>query len=145
RIELAVLPPGIYALPNDRLGSLEFPKIDRAVELAEPLATLGWSELRPAAQAMLADHAVPPAARIPPGPAWLPAELSAKLQAICVHTPSYGTRSSSLLAIGPRGLEHYLDSDGPPCQTALRDRGDLVAALRDAPAAPAAPAATEPG
>ncbi|MDB4970927.1 MAG: hypothetical protein JWN44_6616, partial [Myxococcales bacterium] len=42
RIELAVLPPGIYALPNDRLGSLEFPKIDRAVELAEPLATLGW-------------------------------------------------------------------------------------------------------
>jgi uncharacterized protein with NRDE domain len=131
RLELESLPPGIWALPNDRLGSLEFPKIDRAVELATPLATLPWAELVPRAQAMLADHELPPLARVvmPPSSPF-PPELLHRLQALCVHTPGYGTRSATLLAIGTRGVEHYLHAEGPPCQAPLVAQAELVDALR---------------
>jgi uncharacterized protein with NRDE domain len=131
RLELAPLPPGIWALPNDRLGSLEFPKIDRAVELARPLAALPWAELVPRAQAMLSDHALPEPDRIPDGPAWLPPAIRPRLQALCVHAPGYGTVSASLLAFSPRGLEHYLHAAGPPCRAPLVEQPALVAALAD--------------
>jgi uncharacterized protein with NRDE domain len=131
-LELTSLPPGIWALPNDRLGSPEFPKSDRAVELARPLAALPWDELVPAAQAMLADHDTSAAARADAGTTapWLTPELRAALQAVCVHTPAYGTVSATLLALSARGLEHYLHADGPPCQATLVARAELVARLR---------------
>jgi uncharacterized protein with NRDE domain len=108
RLEILPLSAGIWALPNDRLGSLDFPKADRATELAHDLVGLPWPELVPRAQAMLADH------------------HGDLLQALCVHTPSYGTRSASLLAIGPRGVAHYLHAEGPPCVSTLRDCSDLL-------------------
>jgi uncharacterized protein with NRDE domain len=131
RLEMIALAPGVWALPNDRLGSLEFPKIDRAVELAQPLTTVPWEALVPRAQAMLADHELPAPDKMPdvPEPPWLPPEVRARLQALCVHTPAYGTRSATLLAIGARGVEHYLHAEGPPCQVPLRARPDLVATL----------------
>jgi uncharacterized protein with NRDE domain len=113
-VELAALPAGIWALPNDRLGSPDFPKTDRAVALATALVALPWPELVPAAQAMLADHALPPAAN------------GDVRQALCVHTPLYGTVSATLLAIGPAGLAHYRHADGAPCTSPLVDRADLV-------------------
>jgi uncharacterized protein with NRDE domain len=118
-VELAPLGPGIFALPNDRLGSVDFPKVDRAALLAEPLQALAWPELVPAAQAMLADHDIPPAAQ---GDA---------RQALCVHTPIYGTVSASLLAYADgAGLVHYHHADGPPCRAPLIARPALVEALR---------------
>lgn len=117
RIERAALAPGIWALPNDRLGSPLFPKSERAVALASGLTTLPWAALVPQAQAMLGDHVTPYGDDHP-------------LQALCVHTPLYGTRSSTVLALSARGVEHYLHADGPPCTTPLVDRPDLVALLR---------------
>jgi uncharacterized protein with NRDE domain len=108
RLEIVALAPGIWALPNDRLGSPDFPKADRASELARSLVSLRWPELVPAAQSMLADH------------------QGESLQALCVHTPSYGTRSSSLLAVSERGVAHYLHAEGPPCESELRDCTDLL-------------------
>jgi uncharacterized protein with NRDE domain len=113
-LEIVELGPGVWALPNDRLGSREFPKAERAVELATPLVALPWPELVPRAQAMLADHAQPSPA------------IEQPFQALCVHTPSYGTRSATLLALSARGLEHYLHAEGPPCQTPLRDCTELL-------------------
>ncbi len=107
-VEVIALGPGIWALPNDRLGSPDFPRADRAVELAAPLVSLPWPELVPRAQAMLADH------------------QGDAMHALCVHTPIYGTRSSALLAISERGVERYLHADGPPCESALRDHTDLL-------------------
>ncbi|MFP9192071.1 NRDE family protein [Natrialbaceae archaeon A-CW1-1] len=40
---------------------------------------------------------------------------------VCVHGNGYGTRSSSLIALGVPS--HYLFADGPPCQTAFRSVG----------------------
>jgi uncharacterized protein with NRDE domain len=119
-VEVAALGPGIWALPNDRLGSPDFPKVDRAALLAAPLAMLPWPELVPAAQAMLADHTLPPAAQ---GDA---------RQALCVHTPFYGTVSATLLAYESAGLAHYHHADGKPCQVPLVARPELVALTRAA-------------
>lgn len=130
-IELVALPPGIWTLPNDRLGSSEFPKIDRAAELAAPLTALAWDALVPRAQAMLADHALPDAALLVGGggPAWLTPERKRQLQALCVHTPGYGTVSASLLAFDAGGLRHYLHAGGPPCSAPFVDQAPLVSAL----------------
>jgi hypothetical protein len=43
------------------------------------------------------------------------------------------------LAIGTRGVEHFLDAAGPPCVTPLVDRPELVAELRGSPETPPAP------
>lgn len=118
-VELQPLGPGIWTLPNDRIGSPDFPKVDRAAVLAQPLASLPWDALVPAAQAMLADHEVPTAVRPSAHPAWLTAEQARALQALCVHTPVYGTRSATLLAIGDGRVVHYLHAEGPPCQAPL--------------------------
>jgi uncharacterized protein with NRDE domain len=131
RLEIHALAPGIWALPNDRLHSPDFPKADRAVELARPLAGLPWPELVPAAQAVLGDHVVPP---MPPAPkerlpAWLSLDDLPRLQALCVHTPAYGTRTAALFAFSERGLEQYFSAEGPPCQTALTAHPELVSAL----------------
>jgi len=39
---------------------------------------------------------------------------------VCVHADEFGTRSSSLLAVGPGGTT-YRFADGPPCETAYRE------------------------
>ena len=47
------------------------------------------------------------------------------LRNACVHTPDYGTRSSTLIALGPES-RHYWHSDGPPCEAKYRDLGTLL-------------------
>jgi uncharacterized protein with NRDE domain len=39
---------------------------------------------------------------------------------VCVHGDGFGTRSSSLIAVGPQGTR-YRFADGPPCETPYRD------------------------
>jgi uncharacterized protein with NRDE domain len=53
-----------------------------------------------------------------------PAELSAA----CVHTASYGTRSSMIVNVGANGPPRVLVADGPPCQAPFRDATALWAA-----------------
>jgi hypothetical protein len=52
------------------------------------------------------------------------------LDAVCVHTPGYGTRSSALLRLGVAGLEgsesvfHF--AEGAPCQSGYEDFTPLL-------------------
>lgn len=127
-IETQTLEDGIWVLPNDRIGSPEFPKARRARALAEPLVSGGWPELALDARRLLRDHEVPPLADVPEPPAGslFTHAMARTLQSICVHTPVYGTRSSTLLALSPRRVEHYLYADGPPCQSDFRDVTELL-------------------
>lgn len=133
RVAVEPVPTGLHVLPNDVLGSPEFPKVERARALAAPALELSeWAALAPALSAVLADHALPPAERVPrppPGSPMTP-ELAHQLQALCIHTPVYGTRSSTLMALEPGRVAHYLFAPGAPCRTPFTDVTGLLAPPR---------------
>jgi len=124
------LDAGTWILANDRIGSPEFPKTARAAALAARLERPSFPELADAAHTMLADHELPPLEKVPPPPhgSHWPHELLQKLQALCIHTPAYGTRSSTLVAVGDGRVDRYLFADGPPCTTPFVDRTSLLTA-----------------
>ncbi len=119
-IAIERLPRGIHVLCNDRLGADGFP---RGVRLHDAIAAapLAWPAVVPALQAALADHA-----RSDPPPSHLPPEIARELTAVCIHTPGYGTRSSTIFAAGRGEVIAYLHADGPPCTTPFADLRGLV-------------------
>src|SRR5262249_9880743 len=68
------VPAGVHVLPNGPLDGAAFPKVARARALASHLHEL------------LADHAL---------------GVADPFASICVHTPIYGTRSSTILRLEP--------------------------------------------
>ena len=131
RIETHELPPGVWVLPNDRIGSPDFPKIERAQTLAEPLVAASWDELIAGVPTLLGDHAQPPEERLAElhFPDWLPAPIRGALSAICVHTPRYGTRSATVAALSEGRVERFYYADGPLCRSSLIEVADLHLAL----------------
>ncbi len=127
-IEVEALGDGVWVLPNDRIGSPEFPKTRRAHALVAPHAEDDWPALRAVLPEVLADHARPPLEAVPQPPAgsMFTREMLHAIQAICVHTPVYGTRSATLLELSPGRVEHYLHADGPPCQAPFEDVTELL-------------------
>jgi uncharacterized protein with NRDE domain len=124
-LAIEALGNGTHVLANDRMGSVQFPKAERAMQLASDpsLTTLSWEGLHPRLAAMLADHTTPPDERIedPPPGAMFPKFVARKLQSLCVHTPTYGTVSSTLLALRQGSVAHYLYAHGRPCNTTFRE------------------------
>lgn len=51
----------------------------------------------------------------------------------CVHTPGYGTRSSTLIALGP-DARRYRHADGAPCEAKYQDLTPLLDGLDPRPA-----------
>jgi uncharacterized protein with NRDE domain len=128
-VERVRLPPGVHVLANDRLGSPEFPKAPRLAARAEPHLTRPWPELSVALAGLLADHHLPGLDEVPappPGSAFDHALLQ-QLQALCIHTPAYGTRSATLAALVPGRIVDYCMADGPPCRTAFASYLHLLA------------------
>jgi uncharacterized protein with NRDE domain len=127
RVAVRALGPGLHVLANDTLGTT-LPKVRRAEELSRPWLTKPWSELGPALERMLGDHEMPPLGETPEPPPWMDRALARSLQAICIHTPIYGTRSATVAAIGrARGdenaghVEHYAFAAGAPHDTPFVD------------------------
>jgi hypothetical protein len=129
-------------LCNDRLGAEGFP---RGVRLRDAIAAgpRRWPDLLPVLQTALADHTrlalsaveqlgsgTPAAGQGSSGavaaPARLPPELARELTATCIHSPLYGTRSSTIFAARSGQTLAYLHADGPPCTTPFTDRMALL-------------------
>jgi len=117
---IELLPPGIHVLCNDRLGAAGFPRGARLHD-AIARAPLAWPAVVPALEAALGDHT-----HVEPDPSPLAPELARALTATCIHSPHYGTRSSTIFAAGAAGALAYLHADGPPCTTAFHDRQELL-------------------
>jgi uncharacterized protein with NRDE domain len=146
-LEIEPLARGIHVLCNDRLGAEGFPRGTRLHD-AIARAPLRWPELVPVLQVALADHSrvgpsrtdrfrsaaeqgsESPCGEGPPcgdpPPSHLPAEVARELTATCIHTPVYGTRSSTIIAAGPGQTLAYLHADGPPCTAPFVDRRALL-------------------
>ncbi|HET9624238.1 MAG TPA: NRDE family protein [Kofleriaceae bacterium] len=118
------LPAGIHVLCNDRIGAEGFPRGER-LAAAIARAPRDWPGMRRALIAALADHT-----QEEPGPLAAPAHLAPglarALTATCIHSPAYGTRSSTIFAARAGATVAYDHADGPPCTTAFRDRLELL-------------------
>lgn len=129
RLHVEDVPPGVHVLPNDVLDTPALPKVARARMLAGKAARMPWPETVQALQAALADHLLPEhAPELLLEEEILP-ELRERLrqyQALCIHTPGYGTRSSAILALAPGRVAHYLSSDAAPCQGPYQDATPLL-------------------
>jgi uncharacterized protein with NRDE domain len=119
RASVERLPAGIWVLNNDTIGSRDFPKANRAKDLVLPVAREPWAALAPELMRLLGDHALPAEADVPDPPpgAVLGKDALRALQALCVHTPAYGTTSSTILALSEGGVRDYRFAAGPPCTT----------------------------
>lgn len=128
-VSIEALGDGVWVLPNDRIGSPDFPKSRRAHALVDPHAGEGWPALRAHLPEVLADHEKPPLEAVPGPPAGsiFTREMLQAIQSICVHTAVYGTRSATLLELSPGRVEHYLFADGPPCTASFEDLTELFA------------------
>ncbi len=116
-IEREPVPPGLHVLPNGRLDDPALRKVARARALVAPHAGAGWPELSAHLAAALADHDRPPLDDLPeaaPG-ARFPREVVRELHALCIHTPTYGTRSAAIIALDPGRVAELLWAAGPPC------------------------------
>jgi uncharacterized protein with NRDE domain len=111
---------GVHVLSNHRNQS----KLQRAAELARDLGST-FEQAKTVLTHALSDHHRPEMAL--PDSAGIPEEIAAEVAAICVHTPVYGTRSSTIVAVPEgKGDIRYLQSDGPPCATGFDDFGWLL-------------------
>lgn len=121
--EVHALPAGVSVIANDRVGSPEFPRADHAAARAAAVAATPWPRLATELADILADHTLPPPERtpLPPPGAFITAETARLVQAVCIHTPMYGTRSATIAAVDQGRLAHYLVSQGTACRAPLVD------------------------
>jgi len=122
-LEIEPVPEGVHVLPNDRLDDAESPKVARARALLAPYLEADFAALEAALKRTLADRVRPELGALPdwPLPAHMSRDFLRELSALCIRTPLYGTRSSTLVALTPGGVGRYLYADGPPDQTELVD------------------------
>ncbi len=130
-IEIETLGEGVHVLCNDRLGSPEFPKADKARARIVALPSGSWTQLKEGLVDVLADGSVPDPADVPPLPPGAPfdPEVARYLQAIYVRTPVYGTVSSTLAAVSPGRVDQYQFTERSPSTEGFEDlvtltRGD---------------------
>ena len=129
-IEIENLAAGVHVLCNDRLGSPEFPKAERARVRVVALPRDPWPRIKSALVEVLADESLPDPSDVPPIPPGAPfgQDVARCLQAICVKTPVYGTVSSTIAALSPGRVEQYWFSDGQPSQQSFQN---MTALTRD--------------
>jgi len=107
------LESGLYVLTNLEVDDFTCPRIAKcyarfqAVTL--PDRASGLPALAAALREILSDHELP-----------LDPRLAVPLNTLCIHTPAYGTRSSTLIVHHACGRVEYLHADGPPCQAAYQ-------------------------
>ncbi len=134
------VPPGAHVLSNDVLDAPTLPKAQRAQaharRVAAALDASGASgpadddALFAGLRGVLASHERVPLEALPEPPpgARIDRALAHALDAVCVHTPLYGTRSATIAALAPGGIAHYLFAAGPPCTTPFDDHTALLLA-----------------
>jgi|LNFM01.1.fsa_nt_gb uncharacterized protein with NRDE domain len=119
------LSPGVWVLANDRLDSPWFPKANRLRARVAEVVDAPWDALRAELEHFLADTTVPEDVPVDPTSP-VPKEWARALQALCIRTEIYGTRSSTIAVVGDGRVEHYGFADGPPDQTPFRDFTSLL-------------------
>lgn len=127
-MEIAELAPGVHVLCNDRLAAPGFPRGERLhAAIVDALAAdPSWVRVAPRIAIALGDHTH---AEVASPRTHLPPEIEHELTATCIHTPLYGTRSASLIALAAGRVLDYRYADGPPCRAPFVDRRALFSEI----------------
>jgi uncharacterized protein with NRDE domain len=122
-VEIEEVPDGVHVVPNDRLDAPAFSKVARTRATIEPALGASFDAFDAAVRGALADHTVPPLDDVPEPPTTsvLPREMLRVLEATCVHTPIWGTRSSTIAIARAGKLTSYRVAEGPSCTSRFRD------------------------
>ncbi|MDG2305626.1 MAG: NRDE family protein [Candidatus Binatia bacterium] len=110
KITIEQLTPGLHLLTNLDLNDIECERISRSTHRFAELVPLhaarpDRAKLVDELHLILADHQIALDDRKP-------------TDQLCIHTPTYGTRSSSLVLMDDVGALSFLYAHGPPCRTA---------------------------
>jgi uncharacterized protein with NRDE domain len=112
---LLELAPGAHVIGNADPDDRAVPKLADLIQRADEAARSPAPQILPALGRLCRSH---DGGEGPLGPP-------------CVHTPTYGTRSSTLLCLGEDArADVWRFADGPPCTTRYRDFTPLLTALR---------------
>lgn len=113
KIAMRPLDPGIHVFSNLEVDDPDCPRIARSRPQFESIG----SHL-----AAIAAGDLDAVARILAGHSTMSETVSlAEDDGLCVHRGPYGTRSSSIIAVGASGTPvAYWHADGPPCRTSFR-------------------------
>ncbi len=126
-LQIHWLKPGLHILTNDHLLSPKFPKAKVLAGKIEPFLAQPWVEFERTLQTALGTHERPPTHELLDDPhSPLPTELAHELQALCIHTPFYGTRSSTITALDDHRVTDYLFAPGSPCVTTFANHSDSL-------------------
>ena len=123
-VEIESLGPGVHILCNNRIGTPGYLKPMRVAHLVKNIPPSPWSNIKDSLIRVMADSTLseqnkhlPPHPNTPFSP-----EILARLQAICIHSPEYGTVSSTIAAVRPGKLLHYDFAAGPPDSIPFEDQ-----------------------
>jgi hypothetical protein len=94
----------VRVLPNGPLDAPEIAKVARMRALLEPHAGRPADEILDDLRRALGDH-----------------DGADPVRAICVHTPAYGTSSSTVVALGAGRTHGFWFAAGAPCVTPFED------------------------
>ena len=111
---LRELPPGPHMVGNVEPDDRQEPKVDRILERAEKVAQCGRESVLDELSSICREHG----------------SGSEPLADTCIHTPIYGTRSSTLYLQGAtRDEDHFYYADGAPCTEPYQDFTVLLSEL----------------
>ena len=117
---------GVWVLTNEGLDADAYPKV-RRIQAQFTIPEDAELHLVSTLKEILADTWYPDSSSLTESFA-RPDDIERRLHAVCVRTPLYGTRSSTILGVGEAQIRLYLHADGPPDQTDFRDLTTKLAA-----------------
>ena len=106
RMSSIALERGVHVLTNADVNDATCPRIAHSHRMFAAVQTgeaAALDSLCPQLADVLSDHAVDPGRGVE--------------AALCIHRDTYGTRSSSIIAVDGRGGASYRHAVGPPCVT----------------------------
>lgn len=135
KLVLEPVPDGISILPNDVLNSPAFSKVIRVQDLLGSALDVPFPVLLKKLQQVLGNHDMPSFENVPmpPNNNILTRSVAQQLDAICIHTPAYGTRSASVIALDKEGVAEYRFANGPVCRTEFVDVRSLLDSASEPP------------
>ena len=116
---------GVHVLATSTLDDPTYPKVDR---LRRALAALppDWPGTRHALVEALASHDASPREAFPTDHALFDQATLRALDAVCIHTPAYGTRAATLIAAHADRVDHVEATSDAPCRADFVDFGPAL-------------------